>query len=600
MRKSNLGKKRVTRVLRFALLVAVVIGASGTLALASTGGTGSAFAEGENVELVGQIGGACYAVAVEGNYAYIGEGRNLGILDVSHPENAKAMGKVLTSRFCAVLGCLRPLAYVADGDSLQIIDVSNPAGPVLMGSYSTPSYAYGVFVSGSLAYVADGGGLQVIDVSNPAAPVLMGSYDTPGTARGIFVSGSLAYVADGDGGLAILRYTGEQPDTPTPTETPTDTPTLTASPTEITPEPTATETPNSDLNGDGRVDAVDLLLLMKQWHKSAPTEGSTDTPTDTLVSTVTNTAASSLTDTPTDTPTNTATDAPTDTPTPLLVSFTSWARNSSLPATCAEHDNINIPIFGRQVERFEIIASHPTYCPCVFDGCPPDRSGCIYEPGVGVGATDVCTEIYNDHSKNVIRACTMPAWWQDPRAMDVEVGSATTTAHYLVWHQRIGSTSWWPEFFVLYQDGNMRLKPHPPEGVADVCYGTSVIVGPAAPAERPYVDIQKVIVNPGGMSLQIFYRNGETADVNLSVDRNRASAQVSVGYQAGQEVPFATFQSMWVSDTTCDAARIEGATGDLPILGDWFVLEGPYWVLGRTQLSGHNTSAPDVRIEILE
>jgi hypothetical protein len=60
-------------------------------------------------------------------------------------------------------------------------------------------------------------------------------------------------------------------DTPTPTGTPTDTPavtnTPTATPTGIAPEPTATETPNSDLNGDGRVDDEDLLLLMRQWHK---------------------------------------------------------------------------------------------------------------------------------------------------------------------------------------------------------------------------------------------------------------------------------------------------------------------------------------------
>ena len=119
-----------------------------------------------------------------------------------------------------------------------------------------------------------GSDLQIIDVSNPAAPVLRGSYHTPGHAMSVFISGSLTYVADGDGGLVILRYTGEQGDTPTPTETPTDTPavtnTPTVTPTGIAPQPTTMETPNSDLNGDGRVDEEDLILLMRQWHNKEP------------------------------------------------------------------------------------------------------------------------------------------------------------------------------------------------------------------------------------------------------------------------------------------------------------------------------------------
>jgi hypothetical protein len=73
-----------------------------------------------------------------------------------------------------------------------------------------------------------------------------------------------------------FHYPPSLPSTPTntPTDTPTDTPTVTstptntptATPTGIAPQPTATETPNSDLNGDKRVDEEDLILLMGQWH----------------------------------------------------------------------------------------------------------------------------------------------------------------------------------------------------------------------------------------------------------------------------------------------------------------------------------------------
>jgi len=39
-------------------------------------------ADAQNVELVGQIGGFSYSVAVQGNYAYLGVGPKLAVLDI--------------------------------------------------------------------------------------------------------------------------------------------------------------------------------------------------------------------------------------------------------------------------------------------------------------------------------------------------------------------------------------------------------------------------------------------------------------------------------------------------------------------------------------
>jgi hypothetical protein len=44
----------------------------------------------QNVELVGHIGGVTDAVFVQGNYAYIGEGPRLTILDISNPASPSA------------------------------------------------------------------------------------------------------------------------------------------------------------------------------------------------------------------------------------------------------------------------------------------------------------------------------------------------------------------------------------------------------------------------------------------------------------------------------------------------------------------------------
>jgi hypothetical protein len=54
---------------------------------------GTTAADAQNVELVGQIGGATLAVAVQGDYAYLGMGPRLVVLDISDPANPTMMGQ---------------------------------------------------------------------------------------------------------------------------------------------------------------------------------------------------------------------------------------------------------------------------------------------------------------------------------------------------------------------------------------------------------------------------------------------------------------------------------------------------------------------------
>jgi hypothetical protein len=136
-----------------------------------------------------------------------------------------------------------------------------------------------------------------------------------------------------------------------------------------------------------------------------------------------------------------------------------WAKNNSYTTTCAEYDNVNVPIFGPQVSRFLVMATHPTYS-FTYDGCPEDWSGCSSSSGDAGQASDVCTKIYDDHANNAIWVCTVTSWWR-PYSMNVMVDGHAASAHYLQWYRRIPGTSSWPQFLVLYEDGNLRLKPHP-------------------------------------------------------------------------------------------------------------------------------------------
>ena len=49
----------------------------------------------QNVELVGHIGGPAYAVAAQGNYAYVGTGYEFAVLDVSDPTAPRRVGYTL-------------------------------------------------------------------------------------------------------------------------------------------------------------------------------------------------------------------------------------------------------------------------------------------------------------------------------------------------------------------------------------------------------------------------------------------------------------------------------------------------------------------------
>jgi hypothetical protein len=162
-------------------------------------------ADNVNVIFEGHFGGNTDTVVVSGNYAYINQGQDFFVLDISNPEAPSELGRLVTDSFIYNINVSGSYAYVADdSNGLVIIEISNPDAPTLLGSYDTAGDAHGIAVSGSYAYIADwDDGLVIVDISNPAEPMLAGSYDTA-YAQGVVVSGSYAYIADWDDGLVIV------------------------------------------------------------------------------------------------------------------------------------------------------------------------------------------------------------------------------------------------------------------------------------------------------------------------------------------------------------------------------------------------------------
>jgi hypothetical protein len=161
----------------------------------------------ENRDYVWNIGGVD-AVAVVGDYAYVGEGPSLTILDVSSPSTPVVVGRSNLIPYDGPEGhygvdyvtVAGNYAYVGS-DGLRVIDVSDPANPIEVGYFGIGRSD--VAVQGDYAYVADEYyGLWVVDVSDPTNPTEVGYCNTP--AVDVVVDGDYAYVAGWSSGLRVV------------------------------------------------------------------------------------------------------------------------------------------------------------------------------------------------------------------------------------------------------------------------------------------------------------------------------------------------------------------------------------------------------------
>lgn len=217
-----------------------------------------------NVEFVAQIGGPIGPGAVQGNYAYVGVGTHVLILNISDPSQPTVVGQTgMMPDLVSHVTVSGTHAYVADGNNgIYIFDVSDPAHPSQTGVFTATGYATSVAVAGNYAYIVydygginvgalrvvnisdlahpaevgfvttpgnandvavaegfayvaedrvwdgkktSGGGLRVISVITPTFPTLVGFYDSPGWPTGVVVEGAYAYLSDGTDGLRIVN-----------------------------------------------------------------------------------------------------------------------------------------------------------------------------------------------------------------------------------------------------------------------------------------------------------------------------------------------------------------------------------------------------------
>ena len=228
-----------------AAMLALALGAPPAQSGPAAPGAGAA-----NVELVGQLGGNVTAVAVQGDYAYVGQGPRLVILNVrdrAHPAVVGQTGVLAGVVVGVALGApghaylalghaglqvvtvgdkthpaaagFLPLkdpyavaasgatAYVGDGQTLRAVSAADPAHLVETGHLNNSSEpVYGVAVQGSTLFWADGPLLRVAGLANPGHPQELGAVSMSGvTARGMEARGNYVYLAGDDGGVHVIN-----------------------------------------------------------------------------------------------------------------------------------------------------------------------------------------------------------------------------------------------------------------------------------------------------------------------------------------------------------------------------------------------------------
>jgi hypothetical protein len=161
----------------------------------------------QHFQLIGQIGGNSYALALSGSTAFLGVGPRLVAVDVSNPSAPKMVGQSE-----ALPGVVRgvalrpPYAYVAAGTGhLRVLDISDLQKIYEVSALEQFQWAMAVVLDGERLYIADNAqGFWIADLKDPARPALLGSIQLKQPAAALAVKGSDVYVVHMSGGLAVI------------------------------------------------------------------------------------------------------------------------------------------------------------------------------------------------------------------------------------------------------------------------------------------------------------------------------------------------------------------------------------------------------------
>jgi hypothetical protein len=282
--------------------------------------------------------------------------------------------------------------------------------------------------------------------------------------------------------------------------------------------------------------------------------------------------------------------------------------NRSEPVLCAEKDNIQIDFASPEVKTFRVQAVHPAYIGTIgIDRYLPDFTACDMssDPVVATSVKKTVRRTIYETPDFQLVAYTYPTFWRAAntpvRVIDAEnkIDATFREIHMMqVWtlHRERAE-----EVLVVYPpDGYWRARPLPFADMRWTAYGSSFLIGPVEVQERPIVDLKLITYNAQTKTFTLDFARGGSATMKIeALDQEHMALDVALEGAIPRNLPFASLRSMYITDINNDASRIAFKPKNAPRWGEAHVMDfknadaSEFW-LGRTVVSKHNTSAPDM------
>jgi hypothetical protein len=205
-----------------------------------------------------------------------------------------------------------------------------------------------------------------------------------------------------------------------------------------------------------------------------------------------------------------------------------------------------------------------------------------------------------NNGETIIEAITIDFWWLYPKGMIIKNLHDNQEWHNITYfriYRKIPGTNNFSQLFVLYQDGNSRILPFPPDGIDWIPFGSSVIIGPTTNPIRPYASIIRVNINAYSLTMELHYESGGKATATLQYTTTSTTIHVDdISYTTTP--PFTTFRPMWVADGNADVDRVQTSRNSWHIQYGWQSISASSFKFFRSCVSTHNTLSPDILIAV--
>eukprot|EP01084_Bolivina_argentea_P319117 553521_1 len=287
-------------------------------------------------------------------------------------------------------------------------------------------------------------------------------------------------------------------------------------------------------------------------------------------------------------------------------------NDHSASTQCAEEESVWIDITSNeeynnliQVNSIDIYATYPIY----FEDNPinyrnADFTSC--QTSSSQGATVETVSRIFDNGLLVIESVHVNTWWLN-EYMKISVNGAIVATNAAYWRvtQKLDDISSYQQTFVMYQDGNIRLLPHPPGCYNDwIPFGSSIIIGNTVSdiqANRPYNSISSVTIQTftdyKHLTANIVFKSGDSMTLSLNVGKNVTHISATNVLFSDPSASWVTIRSMFVANDNndIDTVRINQQTM-YPILANpgFNRVKASFFEFGRKCISKHNTLSPDI------